>query len=47
VKSDTGDLDDLETNSGNISLGLSLTSESGKEDLVVLVNEVKTTVVGD
>jgi len=47
VKTDTGDLDDLETNTGNISLGLALTTETGEEDLVVLVDEVQTTVIGN
>ena len=46
-QTDTRDLDDLETNTGNITLGLTLTTETGKEDLVVLVDEVKATVVGD
>ncbi|GMT25011.1 hypothetical protein PFISCL1PPCAC_16308, partial [Pristionchus fissidentatus] len=42
-----GDLDDLETDTGNISDGVSGTTESGDEDLVVLLNEVQATVVGD
>jgi hypothetical protein len=46
-ETDTGDLDDLETDTGNITLGLTLTTETGKEDLVVLVDEVETTVIGD
>jgi hypothetical protein len=46
-ETDTGDLDDLETDTGNITLGLTLTTETGKEDLVVLVDEVQTTVIGD
>lgn len=46
-QTDTGDLDDLETDTGNITLGLALTTETGEEDLVVLVNEVQTTIVGD
>ena len=46
-KTDTGDLDDLETHTGNITLGLALATEAGEEDLVVLVNEVQATVIGD
>ena len=47
VKTDTGDLDDLESDTGNISLGLALTTETGEEDLVVLVDKVQTTVIGN
>ena len=47
MKSDTGDLDDLEADTVNISLGLALATETGEEDLVVLVNEVETTIIGD
>jgi hypothetical protein len=43
----TGDLDDLESDTGNITLSLTLSTETGKEDLVVLVNKVQTTVIGD
>lgn len=46
-QTDTRDLDDLETNTGNITLGLALTTETGEQDLVVLVDEVEATVVGD
>lgn len=46
-QTDTRDLDDLETNTGNITLGLALTTETSKENLVVLVDEVQATVVGD
>lgn len=46
-QTNTGDLDDLETDTGNITLGLALTTETGQEDLVVLVDEVQATVVGD
>jgi len=46
-QTDTGNLDDLETDTGNITLRLALATETGKEDLVVLVNEVQATVVGD
>ena len=44
--SDAGDLDDLEADPGKISLGMSRTTESGHEDLVVLLHEVKATIVG-
>lgn len=46
-QTDTRDLDDLETDTGNITLGLALTTETGQENLVVLVDEVQATVVGD
>jgi len=46
-ETDTGDLDDLETDTGNITLGLALTTETGQENLVVLVDEVQATVIGD
>lgn len=46
-QTDTRDLDDLETNTGNITLGLALATETSQEDLVVLVNEVQATVIGD
>ena len=46
-ETDTGNLDDLETHTGNITLGLALATEAGEEDLVVLVNEVQATVIGD
>lgn len=44
-KTNTGDLDDLEADTWNISLGLALTTETGKQDLVVLVDEVQATIV--
>ena len=46
-QTDTGNLDDLETNTGDITLGLTGTTEAGDEDLVVLVDKVETAVVGD
>lgn len=46
-QTNTGDLDDLETDTGNITLGLTLTTETSEENLVVLVDEVQATVVGD
>ena len=44
-KADTGDLDDLEADTGNITLGLTAATETGDEDLVVLVDEVQATIV--
>lgn len=43
-ETNSSDLDDLETNAGNISLGLTLTTETRDEDLVVLVDVGKGTV---
>ena len=40
-------LDDLEPDSGNITDGVTLTTESCDQDLVVLFDEVEATVVGD
>lgn len=37
----------LEANTGNITLGLALATETGEENLVVLINEVQATIVGD
>ena len=44
-ETDTGDLDNLETHTGNITLGLALTTETGEEDFVVLVDEVEAAVI--
>lgn len=46
-KTDTSNLDDLESDTRNITLSLSSSTETGDKDLVVLVGEVQTTVVGD
>lgn len=46
-QTNTGDLDDLETDTGNITLGLTLTTETSEENLVVLVDEVQATIVGN
>jgi hypothetical protein len=35
------------THTGNITLGLALTTETGEEDFVVLVDEVQATIVGN
>jgi hypothetical protein len=40
-------LDDLEPDSGNITDGVTLATESGDKDFVVLFDEVETTVVRD
>lgn len=42
---DTRDLDDLETDTWNITLSLTLSTETGEEDFVILVNKVQTTVI--
>ena len=39
-----GDLDDLETHTGKITLRVSGTTEAGNEHLIVLVNEGHTTI---
>ena len=44
-ETDTRDLDDLETDSRNITLGLTPATETGDQDLVVLVDEVQATIV--
>ena len=44
-QTDTRDLDDLETDSGNITLSLTPATETGDQDLVVLVDEVQATVI--
>jgi hypothetical protein len=46
-QTNTRDLDDLESNTGDITLRLTLTTESSEQDLVVLVYEVETTIVGN
>lgn len=46
-ETDSGDLDDLEPDSGNISHGVSRPSETGDEDLVVLIDIVEAAVAGD
>jgi len=37
----------LETHTGNITLRLALATETGEEDLVVLIDKVQATIVGD
>ena len=41
-----GDLDDLEADTGKITDGLARATETGNEDLVVLVNEAEATIAG-
>ena len=41
----TGHLHHLESNTRNITLGLTTATETGDEDFVVLIDKVKTTVV--
>lgn len=43
----TSNLDNLETNPGNISDGVTASTETRKQDLVVLINEVQATVIGN
>lgn len=43
---DVGHLDNLETDTGNITDGVTLTTETGDQDLVVLLNVVQATVTG-
>ena len=47
VQADGRDLDDLETDTGQITDGVAGTAETSDEDLVVLLDEVEATVVGD
>lgn len=44
-KTNARDLNDLEANTRDITLGLTPATEAGDEDLVVLVDEVQATVV--
>ena len=46
-KTATGNLDNLESNTGKISLGMSRSTETGNEDLVVFINEGHTTISWD
>merc|ERR1711998_201318 len=43
----TSNLDDLEADTGNVTDSVALTTEPGNQNLIVLLNEVKATVVGD
>lgn len=42
---DTRDLDDLEADTGNITDGTSLTTETGDQDFIVLLDKVQATVI--
>ena len=44
-QTNTRDLDNLESDTGNITLGLAATTEAGDEDFVVLVDEVEAAVI--
>ena len=44
---DTGNLADLESDTGNITDGVARSAETGDEDLVVLVDVVEATIAGD
>ena len=44
-ETDTRDLDDLETDTGNITLGLAATTETRDEDFVVLIDKVQAAVI--
>ena len=44
---DVGDFDDLETYTGDITDGVAGTTETGNEDLVVLLDVVQATVIGN
>jgi hypothetical protein len=46
-KGDTSDLDDLETDTGKVTDGVARAAETSDEDLVVLVDEVQATIVGN
>merc|ERR550539_868007 len=47
VEGNIGRLADLESDSGNVSHGVTLTAKSRDQNLVVLLDEVEATVVGD
>ena len=40
------DLDDLKSNAGNITNGVTLSTESGDENLVVFLDIIETTITG-
>ena len=47
IEGHVGDLADLESDAGDVTNGVTLTSESTDQDLVVLLNKVQATVIGD
>jgi hypothetical protein len=46
-KGHTSHLDDLETNTGNITDGVPTTTESSNENLIVLFDKVQATIIRD
>ena len=42
-----GDLDNLETNAGNVTDGVTGTTETSDQDLIVLLDIIQTTVIGN
>ena len=46
-KTASGNLDNLESNTGKISLGMSRSTETGNENLVVFINEGHTSISWD
>jgi hypothetical protein len=44
-QTNTRDLNDLESDTRNITLSLATTTETGDEDFIVLVDEVEATVI--
>jgi hypothetical protein len=46
-ETDTRNLYDLESDTGNISLRFSLSTETRDEDLVVLIDKVEATIIGN
>lgn len=44
-ETDTRHLDNLESDTGNITLGLAFATETSEEDFIVLIDEVQATVV--
>ena len=46
-KTASGNLNNLESNTGKISLGMSRSTETGNKDLVVFINERHTTISWD
>merc|ERR550534_1153043 len=47
IEGDIGHLNDLESDSGNISDGVTLSTETSNQHLIVLLYKVETTVIGD
>merc|ERR550534_3552869 len=47
IEGDISHLDDLESDSGNISDGVTLSTKTSNQHLIVLLYKVETTVIGD